>query len=478
MVVTTWALLYNYKVLKQALLDGAQDALAEYGLAPKREKSTLRKALPWLAGAGAGLAGYKLLRTPRFSANPALREIQELAARKGFHRLVDVTPGATSHILQPMATAEGKMTPWNKLKLFLNEGTTESIPFVRGDTPKLVGHRGPKRVEGVTHGRHDIHGLPDVVRGGVDIEGPQSTMSAMNRLSKGGKRLEADILQKHAPGAMPETHTDLRHLFEGLPQDRYQAAAELQSRVLGNYGDNYMLKPNQGLASGGRFPRMDQDWASHLRAYDEHLANPETRAAFKAMKREGGNEFSQYLINNGLYEGQVLHDALRNPRSLIAQRRIDNPLGEFRVHTIAGSAPSHLVVPRGAKGAKGKLKAIPDFLGGHDDMRRFVEETVAKLPEKYQRGNYAFDVMPHKNPDGTIGYKLLEMNPTEQATEQMAGGGSGFLTPDVPMTGHLHYRAATGRHTPLVAGLGGLGAAGAAGFGVKNVLDENDDAAR
>jgi len=433
----------------------------------------LRKVLPWAAALGAGAGAYKFLRTPSFSANPLLRKVQQQAASKGFHRIVDVTPDGTGGLFRPVANAEGKLSPWNKLKMFLNEGTTEAIPISHaGDVPKVVGHKGPRRVQGVTHGRHDVFGTSDAVRGGIDIEGPQETMTAMNRVSKGGKKFEANLLNKHAPGSMPETHTDLGQLFEGLPADRQQAVAELQSRVLSNHGENVLLKPNQGLASGGKFPRANQDWSSQLQAYDAHMADPAKRQTWRAAKQVGGNELSKYMIDNGLYEGGVLHQALRNPKSVLAQKLIENPLGEWRAHTMAGSVPANMMFPRFSKGPK----AIAGVIHRDKAMQSFLEDTVAKLPPKYQSGNYAFDVMPHRQPDGSIGYKILEMNPTEQATATAAGGGSGFLDPStVPFTGHSHYRAATGRHTPLVAGLGGVGAASLAGLGTRALTRDEDE---
>lgn len=461
-------------MLKQAFADGVRDALARHGLLPEEEKSTLQKALPWMAAAGAGLGAYKLLRTPSFSSNPALRKIQERASAKGFHRIVDVSPDPGGSWLRPTADAEGRMSPWNKLKLFLSEGTTEAIPTTHiDDVSRLVGRKGPIHVDGVTHGRHDIYGRSNLVRGGIDIEGPEQTMRAMNRVSSRGKRFEANLLQKYAPGSMPETHTDIRSLFEGLPADRTQAAAELQRRMLETHGMDVLLKPNHGLASGGKFPRASQNWSELLENYDAHMADPVKRKAFRAMRETGGNELSKYLIENGLYEGSVLHGALRNPKSVVAQRLIDGPLGEYRVHTIAGDAPSQLTIPRFARDAKDKAKAMPAFFSRHKDMRAFVKDTIRKLPPKYRKGNYAFDVMPHRRPDGTIGYQILEMNPTEQAVEGVAGGGSGFY--DVPYTGHLHYRAATGRHTPLLAGLGAMGAAGAAGLGTRALVDDDDE---
>ena len=70
-----------------------------------------------------------------------------------------------------------------------------------------------------------------------------------------------------------------------------------------------------------------------------------------------------------------------------------------------------------------------------------------------------------------MGYQMIELNPTEGAKPTEAGGGSGYL----PWVGHRHYHAATGRHTPLVSGLGGLGAAAGAGIAANHLNDSDDD---
>jgi hypothetical protein len=488
--------------LKMAFDEGAQDALAEHGLAPKQEKSTFRKALPFLAAGAAGLGAYKGLRMPRFSSTPALRELQELASRKGFHRVVDVTPytpGSSfgerlEHFVTPQASPSGDLNLWNKIKLLAREGTTEAIPVSQVPDPRtpsgvrehVSGHRGPKKVQGVVWGRQNVSSsdVPSAVRGGIDIEGPGATQKVMDRLSRKGKAYEAHLIQKHAPGAMPETHTiyggtSLADLAHGIQApDPHTAIRELQQRVLGQHGEDYMLKPSLGLASGvggGGFPRAGgDDWATHLKAYTDHMADPANQAAYQAAETAGGNATAHYLRNNNIYKGRVLHEALQKPETMLLQKMIPDVQDEYRVHTIAGAAPTSLLLPRGYEGVKGTMKAQPVRLGvgkQTKEVQAFVEDTMRKLPAEYRQGNFAVDVVSHKRPDGTMGYQIVELNPTEGAKPTEAGGGSGYL----PWVGHRHYHAATGRHTPLIAGLGGLGAATSAGIGAKHLSDSDDD---
>ena len=476
--------------LKQALLDGAQDALAEHGLGPAREKSTLRKALPWLAAGGAGLAGYKYLHTPVFSMNPALRAIQERAVSKGFHRVVDVTPteldaGASlkerlEHFVTPHADAEGHMGLAERVKMFLREGTTDSIPVTQiGNRQHVPGHKGPKKVDGVVWNRKNVSSsdVRPIVRGGIDVEGPDSAQRSVTALGRKGKGAEADLVQMHAPDAMPLTHSDVTQMFDGLKElPPGQAAQELQSRMRSNIGDDFMMKPTQGLASGvgGRgFPHTsNDDWGHEIEKFHAHLADPVNKAAFKAADTQGGNATAHYLRDNNIYKGHVLHEALRKPRSIMAQKVIPDIVNEYRVHTIAGSAPRSMLLPRGYKGVKGHVGAAPTYMGvgkHSDEVNTFVEDLMQKLPKKYRDGNFAVDVVSHKRPDGTLGHKLVEMNPTESANTVDAGGGSGYLEG----IGHRHHHAVTGRHTPLLSGLGGLGAAGIAGAATEELTDDH-----
>ena len=98
------------------------------------------------------------------------------------------------------------------------------------------------------------------------------------------------------------------------------------------------------------------------------------------------------------------------------------------------------------------LNTIPSYLDAGDvkasDIQKFVEESLGKLPEKYRTGSYGMDIMPFKRPDGSVAYKIVEMNPAERAYNNLsgynAGGGSGFLDSRiVPYVGHAQYRAMT-----------------------------------
>jgi hypothetical protein len=473
-------------VIKQALLEGAQDALAEYGLAPKREKSKIRKALPYLAAGAAGLGGYKLLRMPRFTAGPALREMQELAANKGFHRVVDVTPtkletGATlgdrfQHFMAPRASLSGDLNTWNRLKLLLQEGTSEAIPVVeQKGKQRIAGGKRKGPVKGVVFGRQSISPstTAPAVRGGVDLEGPAETQTALNELSRKGKGYEADIVQQHAPGAMPLTHSDIsKHLAGGgdLPT--------MQSRLREAFGgEDWLLKPKGGLASGGNFPSLENDWQAQHAAYTAHMADPASRAAYDAAVAEGGNAPSHYLRKHDLYKGYVLDQMLKDPASVMAQQKIPNILNEYRVHLVGGEAPTSTIFPRFTEGVKGQMRAAPTRVGvgkSTKDIKAFSEDVMRKLPEEYRKGTFGFDVVAYKRPDGTIGHQLVELNPTEGATPEAAGGGSGYLDPrSVPFTGHRHYKAITGRSTPLMAGLGGGLAGGAVGLATKQLTDDD-----
>ena len=494
--------------VKEAFGEGVQDALRDYGVLPKKEPSLLRKAAPWLAAAAAGGLGYKYLRTPSFAKNPALRKIQQEAAQKGFHRVVDVShPGAfvpnpeegvldnllgrAGHWWKPKVNPTTGELPWlDKRKLYLQEGG-EAIPVASNTKGKMwvPGEGGNAQVKGIVAGRHvePEHvekPMSKVVRGGQDIEGPLETQKALTEVSTLGKGHEADLMQRYAPEAFPESLTNLEPHFRGLqtgtPEQRQRAVFELRKRLQGHFGGRFALKPVQGLQSGGEFPWSEENWGAHLGRFERHLANPKHLAAYQKAEKEGLVEMVGYLRDRDLLQGHTLHTALKDPASVMAQRAIPNPMGEWRVHTINGAAPAWTMTPRHSQVGLGDIGAYMN-LGGVKtrEMQQFVEDALRKFPKKYRQGAWGFDVMPFKKPDGSTGYQILEMNPTERQFRNAgggysAGGGSGLLdSTTVPGIGHMHYRAATGRHTPLVAA--GLAAplAIAAGSGTERLLDEN-----
>jgi len=480
-------------MLKEAAEYGAEDALQYYGTEEAQKPSLLRKALPWLGAATAAGLTYKGLRTPSFSKNPGLRKLQQRAAEKGFHRVVEVPhldpleEGAgfvdkLTHGLAPHVNPEtGDMNWWNRLKFRLLEGG-EAIPVTTRGGKVWVPNsdRKPVNVSGVVHGRHMIPGtsedlggkaMSSVVRGGIDAEGPLATQQAVSRLGRKGKGVEADLLMKYAPESMPESWTNLHPHFEGLaaetPAQRIRSAKKLQARLREAHGSGgeFFLKPTQGLQSGGAFPRSDSDWSKDLAKFESLVANPKRLEEFNAHAESPG-DLAGFLQHHDVLEGHTIHEALKDPSSVFAQRILPEPLGEWRVHTVGGAAPLHLMSPRhGDSVSVGRT--IPAMLGVGDvkakNIQSLVEDTLSKLPPEYQKGSYGMDVMPYRRPDGSVGIKILEMNPSERANLRTGepGGGSGLIdTKTVPYAAHAHYRALTGRHTPLVAGLGAAGAAG------------------
>jgi len=448
------------------VLAGGTAAAAAHGAATAKPGERLEgaaKVLPTAATAAAGFGAYKFLRTPTFSSNPALRKIQERASKKGFHRIVDVTHDPDAHWFTPNATPDGKLTLANRLKLLAHEGTTEAIPIVEGKATKILGHDGPKKFDGVIYGRPDIKSRAKTIRGGVDIEGSKRTQRTQHDLAMSGKRGEAELLNTHARDSIPETHSDISRLFKKLPADRTLAIRELKARAIKDLGDDVILKPTQGLSSAGSFPPTNENWERYITRFDKHMADPKKAKAFGKAKASGVSDFTEYLHDHNLYEGHVLDGALGNPRSVIAQRLVDKPLAEWRVHAIAGTAPQEMMSQRHGGKATTAIKAHlnrGDVKAG--ELKSFVEKTIKKLPPKYRKGNYAFDVLPYVDDTGKTKFKIIEMNPTELPTKHQSGGGSGFLDSSlVNFPGHGHYRAVTGRHAPVIAGAGAALASGA-----------------
>jgi hypothetical protein len=466
---------------------GAKSALSQLGLVDE-EKPAWQKALPYAAGAVAAPLVYKFLRTPSFSKNPELRALQE-KAQKGFHRIVDVSPHAINpkdpwyyrlaDWWRPRVNTEGNLNLRNRLKLWLQEGG-EAIPVASEKGRMWLPNQptGTKRtIQGVTHGRHielaEADKAPrDLIRGGTDVEGSHKTQTALTELGEAGKGFEAQLLQRHAPETIPETQIDIREFLKdlktGTPKQRMDAVRVLRKRMRKAYGKDFMLKPNVGLQSAGAFPWGKQNWRKQLRHYEEHIADPTQLKALQTAENKGPGDLAAYLGEHGIEEGRILHHTLQNPENVLLQRAVQNPLGEFRVHAFAGKAPRSLMVPRYGGGID--LAKLHLGLGGIStkNLQQFAEETLAKLPEKYRTGTYGMDIMPFRKPDNSVGYKIIELNPSERAYNTASGarnmgGGSGFLDTDVmPYAGLAQYRTLTGRHATPVALAGGLGAGGLA----------------
>lgn len=475
----------------------------------------------WIAPAAAlagGLGTYAYLRKPSYSNVPEMRAMQQQAARKGFHRIVDQThtenraqlPGLWGKIekaLRPRMNEDGVLDWKNRILLSLREGSG-AIP-VGSENGKqwiaLPGHGKAKagepiNVKGYTAARHDVAvagpadaPMAQLIQGGHDAEGAEAVQNALTQLGAvKGKGFEADLLTRYAPEAIPESLTDLsafhqqalgRRRMPSSVSARVAAARRAQAAFARHMGeDDFVMKPLKTVQSRGKFPwGKSTDWGKELEAYENKLrTDPEFR---KAVKDAYGHESITPLLREaGVLPGYTVKRFLEDPSSVFVQRAIPNPdpTGEWRVHAMRGAAPTSLMLPRDYTAVTNPAhwKSVANF--PREKMREFVESTLAKFPPEYRDGSYGMDVMAYKKPDGTLGFKIVELNPYERFTPGVSTGGSSGLMSSYynPAMGQLHVRNATGRWDPTVAGIGALGVgglAGAAGYGASRNLSNDDE---
>jgi hypothetical protein len=522
---------------KNAYGEGQQSALTQYG-APEgwkpedeqeqeqqpllaRRKSAPAPAAkshtPWwpaaLAATAAGVGMYKHMRTPSLAKNnPYLARLQQNASEKGFHNIVDVSsvPNTfkwknkqpwyvnaaqwANEKMRPQVNDRGELDLADKLKLWALHGS-EAVPVAsspgRGKGNIWIpGHEGPMNVKGVVMNRntapeHSWHEMSKMVRGGRDLEGSANTQRALTALGRGGKANEYALFDKHLPDIMPETQGDLtkylppnHEKYLRTDAGKVQLVRIMKQNMRKDFGTeggkDFLLKPDQGFASGGEMPFGRDKWGKTLRGYLDHMQKPKNRAAWDKAQADGPYAEMEYLRDNGLYEGHTLHQAVTKPRgSTVLQREIPGFENEFRVHVIGGSAPKSLITPRHSEDTMDALKTP------YSDLQSFAENAVRDMPKKHRRGILGLDVGVGRDPaTGRRIFKIIESNPSELANRRIGepGGGSGFLTTDqIPWAGHSLYRHATGRHTtPAALGAAGL-TAGGVGLGARLLTPETPD---
>ncbi|MBA2706280.1 MAG: hypothetical protein H0U59_00545 [Gemmatimonadaceae bacterium] len=486
---------------------GVAAAAAQFGVVPPNDdqngqdfyapKKKKKSWLPALAVGGLGaLSAYKLMRTPSFSTNPGLRAVQETAAAKGFHRVHDVSPkgdintgyGALQSLYQhtlPQVNAQGELNAWNKFKLWAHEGN-EVIPVASmgpKSQPFIPGHPQGRDVSGVVFDRTGGSGAQKMIRGGTDAEGSMHVQQTLSDLGDAGKGFETDLLNKHVPHAIPKSFTDIHQVVSGAraaPRSRAQMASEMQKKIQAHTKaqgvDHFALKPTHGLDSRGQFPSSHDNWGTLIQEYDKHMTDPANAAAWqKVLKTNDWSQITEHLHEHELYPHYTLDTMLKDPKKVFAQHWMPGAMGEWRVHTVNGAAPPELMLPRNPSDAAKNtvMNAHHEYAG---PMRDFVEnEVLKKLPEKYRRGMYGMDVMPFRMPDGSMQFKVIELNPHGLSSAESGGGGSGLLEPDIlPGAGWKQYRAMTGRHAQPVAAAGALGV-GATMGGLTRALTPDDD---
>lgn len=467
---------------------------------------------PALATAG-GLGAYYYLRRPNLSNVPGLRKLQLQAGKKGFHRVVDMAQasgraerpgliGKLESMTRPELNDQGVLDWKNRLLFHMREGTG-AIPVGSEEGKQWIALPGygknkpgkALKVKGYVQGRHEPSSegpenapIAKIIRGGGDVEGPRATQRALTELaSVKGKGEEADLMTKFSPSAIPETLTKL-HDFHAkaignkapkTTADRVAAARRAQAHFAEHMGDDeFVMKPLKTVQSRGNFPwGKTTDWGKEIQKFDEMMKDPKFR---KRVERDYGQDYlTPFLRDRGALPGYTLHRFLENPSNVFVQRGIKDPQGEWRVHVVRGAAPTNMMIPRdlppSATDPLSQFKETIKF--PRKEMQKFVEDAMANLPKEYREGTYGMDVMPYRRADGTTGFKIVEMNPTERFTPGITtGGGSGLLAGYYnPLMGQAQHRAVTGRWDVPVAALGGLTAAGATGLGAHLLTRKRDE---
>ena len=486
--------------------DGQSSAYEHFGIPtpPHKKKGLLERALPAITGLGAGALAYGFLRKPQYSNVAAFKGMQERANLHGFHRVADLEDvpieggvlGHLNRLITPTPDKEtGILSPWNRFLLRMREGSG-AIPVGSEKRPDGTrqqwialpgyGKANPNKPydvgQGVVSGRRETASyvkdrpISDIVTGGVDVEGDAATRKELVDLAhKKQKGWEGEMLYKNlGPEAAPETLNDLTKFHAQIRgKNRYKAVAELQELLKKHFGnDKFVLKGQQTIQSGGKFPWSDRDWTKDLKTYDRLYRKDKD---FRKLIDTKGHEDTAIpdIKGWGALPGHTLNRFLKDPRSAFVQRAVPNPIGEMRVHTFQGAAPTQMMLNRQSMhGSNGVI----DLKGVNKaELQRFVENAMQKLPEKYRNGAFGLDVIPHRMPDGSIGHKIIELNPHEEFTPGVTeGGGSGLLlTSHYPFMGQRHYRAATGRYDVPVAALGAVGA-GVGGAALGHLATDDD----
>jgi hypothetical protein len=429
--------------------------------APRR-----RSWLPALAAAGTvGLGTYAAMR--RGGGGPRFRRVVDVANQGPNTTLSD-------RLLTPLVDPKTRnLSPWNKFKLWMREGDN-SIPVAldKRERPYVPGTGGGR----LQVDRNDLlYGRPiawgtdgsKIIRGGRDLEGSAEVQRALHRLSSRGKGFEAHVLQRYAPDAVPQSLPSLAPYLKrtgGSADKRLAAIKELQARLQQEMGGrDFLLKPVSGFQSSGHLPSGREQWATHVRKYMEHMANPAKARALRKAEAASSTDLTNYLKKHKLYRGRVLADALRNPTTVMAQKEVPNVMNEWRVHAAGGRVSPWTISNRYTSGPHADLRNL--LTAPRRDLQQMMEQTLARLPAKYRRGTYGADILQYRKPDGSMGYKIIELNPTEPATRLTPGAASGFLdSARAPWMPHFQHKAITGQHTRALSALGGLGAGGAAGL--------------
>lgn len=431
-------------------------------------KEQIRKALPWAAGAGAGALGgtlaYRYLRSPTFSASPALRKLQQASGGQ---------VARTLHISQPKSAFGDAVLRFlydvDKL-YYLEDPATRTVEqaakikeLYKKPFQGAVYHLDPRDVE--------------FVRGTVDL-GSVKDKSAYKRFlrAEANKWDEYKLFNKYAPGAMPETQ-NLKDVLQGMGVHKVPTSAEERSVLLKKLtthlrthhkGSGYFLKDVGGVQSAGVFPTEKHDLA-HL--YNRYMKS-ELPSQVKGLGNLTDSEWEKQwygMLDKPHFEGRILESLFEDPSRVIVQRKVPirkptDFIGkhlmdpEMRIHVAGGRAIPELSHFRNSVilGAP-RRKMVRE-------ATQYVQSIIDKLPRKYQHASFGMDILPTKGPQP---FQVIESNP---------GGMSGFLHPHTYPVASLQLpKQITGRWGKSVSGTLATGVAGATGLGTEIVTDNTID---
>lgn len=273
---------------------------------------------------------------------------------------------------------------------------------------------------------------------------------------------------------------------------------QIQKAMKSEYGE-FVVKPHGLTASSGAFPTHKRDFGKLYADYKNRLEPKMQRYRQYIKEHPEVTKFQEWdpdvlvarkFRKDPAYAGTALDPMLRDPDRTLGQHMmnlIKSPITktpyEYRVHMINGEIAPSLAYNRYApvSEAAGRLPLIGGLFrrssvgGSSQEAAEWAAKHVPKsLAKKYRKGTYGLDVIAVRKPDGSRGYKLVELNP---ATPE--AGGSGFLEPGLnPLSSQDIYKYVHGKDAPLTTGLKALGAGGAlagAGYGGSKLLGKKPD---
>lgn len=306
----------------------------------KGSKSLFEKAKDYAPAAGAALAGlgaYKFMRKKP----------------KNF------TPATLVKDLDKGQKAPGKVRKWVD-KTMHGVDDVHYLPHNK-PTPK-----NPQKIKGRAIHTQDWH--PEYVKGKNDVG--DVSKSRLSQKIEGDKGYESRFIRKHSPKhAIPTKELSKSHAGK----------AGLSKLHKGYKGENYLVKPREGFASGV--------------GGEEFLWSKDIQKFLSGEKLPAKKQ-------------KLVRQVMKNPKNFIAQKDLGikkSPItrkpSEFRVHGVGGK-----VLP-GATGIRGAN--IDDAVRSRG-AEKHLQEFLDSLPENVRKENISWNADVARTKDGL---KLIELNP-------------------------------------------------------------------